>query len=60
MSAEDPASFIARRKDEWAWTVMIRTPEDIRPAQWQAVISKARAKLGMRHPASAMKSLPRA
>ncbi|MDA5339605.1 GyrI-like domain-containing protein [Stenotrophomonas maltophilia] len=45
-SADDPASFVARRKDEWAWTVMIRTPEDIRPAQWQAAISKARAKLG--------------
>lgn len=24
-SADDPASFVARRKDEWAWTVMIRT-----------------------------------
>lgn len=59
-SAEDPASFIARRKDEWAWTVMIRTPEGIGPTQWQAAISKARTKLGMRRPASAMKSLPRA
>lgn len=45
-SAEDPASFVARRKDEWAWTVMIRTPEGIAPAQWQAAISKARTKLG--------------
>lgn len=45
-SAEDPASFVARRKDEWVWTVMIRTPEGIDPAQWQAAISKARTKLG--------------
>jgi len=45
-SAEDPASFAARRKDEWAWTVMIRTPEGIGPAQWQSAISKARTKLG--------------
>ncbi|HCT28296.1 MAG TPA: hypothetical protein DIW85_19100, partial [Stenotrophomonas sp.] len=45
-SAEDPASFVARRKDEWAWTVMIRTPEGIAPAQWQAAVSKACAKLG--------------
>jgi hypothetical protein len=46
-SAEDPASFIARRKDEWAWTVMIRTPEGIGPTQWQAAISRRARSWGM-------------
>ena len=45
-TAEDPASFVGRRKDEWAWTVMIRTPEGIRPTQLEAAIAKAGKKLG--------------
>ncbi|HEO8482501.1 TPA: GyrI-like domain-containing protein [Stenotrophomonas maltophilia] len=45
-TAEDPSSFVARRKDEWRWTVMIRTPDGISPAQLEAAIAKAAKKLG--------------
>src|SRR2546427_7733440 len=45
-TAEDPSSFVARRKDEWRWTVMIRTPDGISPAQLEAAIAKAVKKLG--------------
>ncbi|UQA71661.1 GyrI-like domain-containing protein [Stenotrophomonas maltophilia] len=45
-SAGDPSSFVARRKDEWRWTVMIRTPNGISPEQWEAAIANAAKKLG--------------
>lgn len=45
-TAEDPSSFVARRKDEWRWTVMIRTPDRISPEQLDAAIAKAGKKLG--------------
>ncbi|MBA0283177.1 hypothetical protein D7Y44_19635 [Stenotrophomonas maltophilia] len=45
-TADDPTSFVARRKDEWAWTVMIRTPGGVHPAQLETAIAKAGAKLG--------------
>ncbi len=45
-TAEDPASFVARRKDEWVWTVMIRTPGGFSPEQLEAALGKARKKLG--------------
>ncbi len=45
-TAEDPSSFVARRKDEWRWTVMIRTPDGISPEQLEAAIANAAKKLG--------------
>ncbi|MGX9708899.1 GyrI-like domain-containing protein [Stenotrophomonas maltophilia group sp. LNF259] len=45
-TADDPASFVARRKDEWSWTVMIRTPDGISPGQLETAIAKATKKLG--------------
>ncbi|MGF6418251.1 hypothetical protein ABH900_001730 [Stenotrophomonas sp. AN71] len=45
-SADDPASFIARRKDEWSWTVMIRTPERIAADLFEAAITQSRKKRG--------------
>jgi hypothetical protein len=45
-TAENPSSFVARRKDEWRWTVMIRTPDGISPEQLEAAIAKAAKKLG--------------
>lgn len=45
-TARDPSSFVARRKDEWRWTVMIRTPDGISPEQLEAAIAKAGTKLG--------------
>lgn len=45
-SADAPASFIARRKDEWSWTVMIRTPERIAADLFEAAITQSRKKRG--------------
>ncbi|MBA0220660.1 hypothetical protein D7U74_03670 [Stenotrophomonas maltophilia] len=45
-SAEDPGSFVARRKDEWTWTLMIRTPDAVDTPRFAAATEKVRAKLG--------------
>lgn len=45
-SARDPESFIARRKDEWDWTMMIMLPDYVDDATFQAAAIKARNKLG--------------
>ncbi|HDS1578963.1 TPA: GyrI-like domain-containing protein [Stenotrophomonas maltophilia] len=45
-TADDPTSFVARRKHEWVWTLMIRTPADIPTAQVQAAFAKAGRGLG--------------
>jgi len=42
--ADDPASFVARRKDEWRWTVMIMAPDFIIPELFDLAVAKTRAK----------------
>lgn len=44
--ADDPASFVARRKDEWKWTMMIMVPDFVGDELFQAAVAKARGKLG--------------
>ena len=46
-SAPDPASFKARRKDEWNWTMMIMMPDHVDEEIFRAASLKARAKLGI-------------
>jgi hypothetical protein len=44
--ANDPADFVARRKDRWHWTMMIMAPDFITPAHFDAAVTKAGRKLG--------------
>ena len=44
--AEDPADFVARRKDRWRWTMMIMVPEFVGRPLFEAAVEKARQKLG--------------
>ncbi|MDP3898864.1 MAG: GyrI-like domain-containing protein [Mesorhizobium sp.] len=44
--ADDPASFVARRKDEWRWTMMVMAPDFIDFAMFEAARAKAARKLG--------------
>lgn len=44
--ADDPASFVARRKDEWRWTMIIMAPDFIDQAMFEAARAKAAKKLG--------------
>lgn len=44
--ADDPSSFVDRRKAEWQWTMMIMLPDFIDLALVEAGIAKARKKLG--------------
>jgi DNA-binding PadR family transcriptional regulator len=43
--ADDPASFQARRKDEWKWTMMIMVPDFVDRAMFEAAVAKAGKKL---------------
>ena len=45
-SARDPESFIARRKDEWDWTMMIMMPDFVDEASFQQARGRAAEKLG--------------
>ena len=45
-SAADPESFIARRKDEWDWTMMIMVPDFVDDEMIRAAKAKAREKRG--------------
>ena len=45
-SARDPESFIARRKDEWDWTMMIMMPDFVDDAAFQRARARAAEKLG--------------
>ncbi len=45
-SAADPSSFVARRKHEWDWTMLIMVPDFIDDASFEAARAKAQAKLG--------------
>lgn len=44
--AEDPADFVARRKDRWRWTMMIMAPDFIAPLLFEAAVEKTKRKLG--------------
>lgn len=44
--ADDPADFVARRKDRWRWTMMIMAPEFIDRPLFDAAVEKSRKKLG--------------
>jgi len=45
-SARDPESFIARRKDEWDWTIMIMMPDFVDETSFQRARGRAAEKLG--------------
>ena len=44
--ADDPADFVARRKDRWCWTLMIMAPDVVDRPLFDAAIEKSRKKLG--------------
>jgi hypothetical protein len=44
--ADDPASFVSRRKDAWRWTMMILMPDFIPPAMVEEAVAKTGRKLG--------------
>lgn len=44
--SDDPASFAARRKDDWKWTMLIMVPDFVDRALFDAAVAKASAKLG--------------
>ena len=44
--ADDPADFVARRKERWHWTMMIMAPEFIDRRLFEAAVEKAKKKLG--------------
>jgi len=44
--ADDPADFVARRKERWCWTMMIMAPEFIDRPLFEAAVEKAKKKLG--------------
>lgn len=44
--ADDPADFVARRKDRWRWTMMIMAPDFIDRPLFEVAVGKARKKLG--------------
>lgn len=45
-SAADPASFVARRKGEWDWTMLIMMPDFVDGPAFESACEMARAKLG--------------
>lgn len=46
--ADDPAAFVARRKDEWKWTMMIMAPDFLERSMFDAAVAKAGKKLAER------------
>ncbi len=44
--ADDPADFVARRKERWRWTMMIMAPDFIERATFEAAVDKTKKKLG--------------
>ncbi len=38
--ADDPADFVARRKDRWRWTMMIMAPDFIAPPLFEAAVER--------------------
>lgn len=44
--ADDPADFVARRKERWRWTMMIMAPDFLDRAVFDVALDKSRKKLG--------------
>lgn len=44
--AEDPSTFVTRKKDEWRWTMMIMVPAFVDNAIFHASVTKSAQKLG--------------
>ena len=44
--ADDPADFVARRKDRWRWTMLIMVPDFVGQDVYEAALAKTRAKFG--------------
>jgi hypothetical protein len=44
--ADDPADFIARRKDNWRWTAMIMVPDFVTRTMFGDAVAKTASKLG--------------
>ena len=44
--ADDPADFVARRKSNWRWTMMIMAPDFLTPTMFEQAVAKAGRKLG--------------
>jgi hypothetical protein len=44
--ADDPADFVARRKDAWRWTMMIMAPDFVGKDIYEAAVAKTNNKLG--------------
>ena len=45
--ADDPADFVARRKDAWQWTMMIMAPDFVGQDIYEAAVTKTHDKLGV-------------
>ena len=45
-TAADPSSFVARRKHEWDWTMLIMVPDFVDAGLFAGARAKAEAKLG--------------
>ncbi len=44
--ADDPQSFVDRRKDQWRWTMMIMAPDFIDQTMFQDAVAKTSKKFG--------------
>lgn len=44
--ADDPTSFVKRRKDQWRWTMMIMVPEFVARETFENALAKTGGKLG--------------
>lgn len=44
--ADDPADFVARRKDLWRWTMLVMAPDFLTSEMFEAAKAKAEKKLG--------------
>lgn len=44
--ADDPASFVSRRKDRWKWTMMIMVPDFVGRGFFAAAVDRAAGRLG--------------
>ena len=44
--ADDPTDFVARRKDNWHWTMMIMAPDFVTRAMFDDAVAKSVKKLG--------------
>lgn len=43
--ADDPADFVARRKEHWRWTMMVMVPDFVGQRLYEAAFAKTRTKL---------------